>query len=79
MGVIVLVGIILTFATSVLGFLAARDARKKVGVVDGKVAEVHVLVNQQLTDVVTRVSQLTSTLEAAGVAIPDKAPGSTAP
>lgn len=58
---LVLAGILVTFVTSVVGFLSTRR----------KVAEVHVLVNSQLHDVLDRVSQLTVTLEAAGVDVPD--------
>jgi hypothetical protein len=58
---LVLAGVVVTFVTSVIGFLSTRR----------KVAEVHVLVNSQLHDVLDRVSQLTVTLEAAGVDVPD--------
>jgi hypothetical protein len=59
---LVLGGIIITFATSVVGFVSTRR----------KVQEVHVLVNSQLHDVLERVDQLKATLAAAGVDIPDK-------
>lgn len=53
-------GVVLTFLTALLGFW--RLLRK--------VAEVHVLVNSQLKTVLDRVSQLTGTLEEAGVDVP---------
>jgi hypothetical protein len=58
---VVLAGIVITFVTSVVGFMSTRR----------KVAEVHVLVNSQLHDVLDRVAQLTLTLEGAGVDVPD--------
>jgi hypothetical protein len=57
----VLAGVVLTFLTAVIGFLQTRR----------KLTEIHVLVNSQLHDVLTRVTQLTGTLEAAGVDVPD--------
>jgi hypothetical protein len=59
---LVLAGVVITFATSIVGFWQTRR----------KVAEVHVLVNSQLHDVLDRVQQLTVTLEAAGVEVPPK-------
>lgn len=53
-------GVILTFATVVTGFLQLRR----------KVAEVHVLVNSQLSTVLQRVAQLTSALEHAEIEVP---------
>jgi hypothetical protein len=46
-------------AATVLGFINRK-----------KIAEVHVLVNSQLTEVLKRVSQLSHTLTNAGVDIP---------
>jgi hypothetical protein len=57
---VVLAGVVVTFATSVVGFVSAHR----------KIGEVHVLVNSQLTAVVERVSLLTATLERAGVEVP---------
>ena len=54
-------GIVLTFATAVIGFVQTRR----------KLTEIHVLVNSQLQQVLTRVVQLTDTLEKAGVDVPD--------
>lgn len=58
---------VLTFATSVLGYLSTRK----------KIADVHVLVNSNLTKVMDRLgisqdrsAQLTKTLEQAGVDVP---------
>jgi hypothetical protein len=59
---LVFAGILVTFLTSVVGFLSTRR----------KVAEVHVLVNSQLHDVLDRVAQLTGALEHAGVDVPPK-------
>jgi hypothetical protein len=58
---VVLAGIIITFVTSVAGLAGLRR----------KVQEVHVLVNSQLTTVLERVTQLTGSLEAAGIDVPD--------
>ena len=65
MGWLVLAGVVLTFATSVLGFFVSLR----------KIQAVHVLVNSQLHDVLVRVAQLTETLHVSGVAVP-AAPGS---
>jgi hypothetical protein len=62
-----LTGVVLTFLTALLAFLQSRRNT-------AKIHEVHVLVNSQLHDVLTRVSQLTETLHVAGVPVPD-APG----
>ena len=59
-----LAGVVLTFATSVLGFVVSLR----------KIQAVHVLVNSQLHDVLMRVTQLTDTLHSAGVDVP-AAPG----
>jgi hypothetical protein len=57
---LVLAGIILT---ALPGWLKGRQNADKI-------AEVHVLVNAQLSAVVSRVAQLVSTLEHAGVPMP---------
>jgi len=64
-GWLVLAGVALTFATSVLGFLVSLR----------KIQAVHVLVNSQLHDVLMRVTQLTGTLHSAGVDVPAPAAG----
>jgi hypothetical protein len=64
---LVLAGVLVTFLTAVLGFLATRQ---KIGEVEHKAEEIHVLVNSQLQAVVARVSQLIDALEHAGVAVP---------
>jgi hypothetical protein len=64
-GWLVLAGVALTFATSVLGFFVSLR----------KIQAVHVLVNSQLHDVLMRVSQLTGTLHSAGVDVPAPAAG----
>ena len=60
---LVLAGVVVTFLTSVTGFLASIGNRRKI-------AEVHVLVNSQLNTVLSRVAQLTGTLESAGIDVP---------
>lgn len=55
-----LAGVVLTFAAVVIAFLQLRR----------KVAEVHVLVNSQLTAVLQRVAQLTAALENAEIEVP---------
>jgi hypothetical protein len=67
----VLAGVVLTFLTALLGWLKSRQNAAKLTVQTEKIAEVHVLVNAQLTAVVDRVSQLVATMKAAGVAVPD--------
>jgi 1-aminocyclopropane-1-carboxylate deaminase/D-cysteine desulfhydrase-like pyridoxal-dependent ACC family enzyme len=57
-----LVGTGLTLAGVIIGYAQTRR----------KVAEIHVLVNSQLHEVLDRVTQLTVTLEDAGVPVPDK-------
>jgi hypothetical protein len=59
-----LAGLLLTFLTALLGYLQSRRNA-------AKIAEVHILVNSQLADTVARVAQLTDTLTAAAVEIPD--------
>jgi hypothetical protein len=56
-----LVGTGLTLAGVIIGYAQTRR----------KVAEIHVLVNSQLHEVLDRVTQLTVTLEDAGVAVPE--------
>lgn len=51
---------VLTFLTAVIGYLSTRK----------KIAEVHVLVNSQLHEVLDRVTVLTSALDKAGVEVP---------
>jgi hypothetical protein len=68
---LVFAGIVLTFLTSVVGFLQSRQNKAKIKVVDTKVEGVHVLVNSQHDDLVDRVTQLTETLERADVEVPD--------
>ena len=58
---LVLAGVILTFLTALIGFVVSLR----------KIQAVHVLVNSQLHEVLARVTQLTGTLEAAGVDVPD--------
>lgn len=55
-----LAGVVLTFAAVVIAFLQLRR----------KVAEVHVLVNSQLSTVLQRVAQLTAALEKAEIEVP---------
>ena len=62
-----LAGLVLTFATALLGFLQSRRNTARIG-------EVHVLVNSQLHAVLDRVEQLKGTLTAAGIDVPDKPP-----
>lgn len=62
--VLVLAGLVITFATTLVGFLQSlRNSRK--------ISEVHVLVNSQLAAVLARVTQLTGTLTDAGLDVPE--------
>jgi hypothetical protein len=69
---LVLAGVVLTFLTAVLGFVqAARNGRKLTDIrvlVDGNLAKVMAKLGIE----VTRSEQLTSTLEDAGVDVPDR-------
>jgi hypothetical protein len=78
----VLIVATLGFLSSLLGYLATRQKISKVDgkvdTVDGKVDGVHELVNSQHDDLVDRLdkserrgTQLTGTLNAAGVQVPD--------
>ena len=59
-----LAGLVITFATTLVGFLQSlRNSRK--------ISEVHVLVNSQLAAVLARVTQLTGTLTDAGLDVPE--------
>lgn len=61
---LVLAGLVITFATTLVGFLQSlRNSRK--------ISEVHVLVNSQLAAVLARVTQLTGTLTDAGMDVPE--------
>jgi hypothetical protein len=62
---VILAGVILTFATAVVGAWQTWLNRQKI-------QEVHVLVNSQLSAVVARVDQLTKKLRDAGVDVPGK-------
>jgi hypothetical protein len=71
----VLIVAVLTFLSSLLGYLSTRQ---KIKAVDGKVDGVHELVNSQHDDLVDRLdkserrgTQLTGTLNDAGVQVPD--------
>lgn len=78
-------GILTTFITSAASVAIAWVNRGKLAEVHGQnsaqldqgtaqqkaIAEVHILVNAQLTAVVERVAQLTETLDAAGVSVPE--------
>ena len=68
---LVLAGIVITFATSLVGLWQTRTNQRKIG-------EVHVLVNSQLHAVLDRVAQLTETLTEAGVDVPDAGAGGPA-
>lgn len=63
-----IVGII-TLATAAVGAYQGHGNK-------AKIAEVHVLVNGQMSDMVTRVRQLVTALETAGVAVPPPPPPS---
>ena len=65
---LVLAGIVITFATSVIGLIETRGNRQKI-------AEVHVLVNSQLHAVMNRVEQLRTALQDADVDVPDPPAG----
>jgi hypothetical protein len=68
---LVLAGILVTFATAVIGLRQTLVNQRKIG-------EVHVLVNSQLHAVLDRVAQLTETLTEAGVDVPDPGAGGPA-
>ena len=57
---LILLGIVASLATTVIGFIVTMR----------RVQDVHVLVNKQLSDVLARVAQLTNTLHSAGVEVP---------
>jgi uncharacterized protein YabE (DUF348 family) len=57
---IALIASLITLVAAIVGYFSLR----------GKVAQVHVLVNQRLTDVMARVTQLTDVLEEHGIDIP---------
>jgi hypothetical protein len=63
--------VLLTSAASLLQ--AARNGRQ----VGRQIAEVHVLVNSRLTDVIDRNAQLLAALQDKGVVVPAAAAGST--
>jgi len=75
---LVLAGIVLTFLTALVGWLSSRGNAKKLTKQTGQLAEVHVLVNSRLKTVVERVDQLVTTLQVAGVPVPDP-PGTLTP
>jgi hypothetical protein len=72
----VLIVATLGFLSSLLGYLATRQ---KISKVDTKVDGVHTLVNSQHDDLVNRVTQLSGTLNAAGVDIPEPPSSPSAP
>jgi hypothetical protein len=55
---------------AILAFLAAATAALQAYQSKSRIAEVHVLVNSQMTTVLNRVTQLTDALTKAGVAVP---------
>jgi hypothetical protein len=59
----VLAGLILTFLTSLVGWLQSRRNTSRIG-------DVHVLVNSNLKAMTARVAQLTGALEKAGTEVP---------
>ena len=65
---IVLAGVALTFATACVGLAGTLRNQRQI-------TQVHVLVNSQLHAVLDRVSQLTATLEQAGVDVPPRPDG----
>jgi hypothetical protein len=67
---VTLSAVVMTFLTAVIGLVAGLGNRRKI-------AEVHVLVNSQLTDKIERVAQLTITLEKAGVDVPPEEPSTS--
>ena len=72
----VLIVAVLTFLSSLLGYLSTRQ---KIKAVDGKVDGVHTLVNSQHDDLVNRVTQLTGTLNDANVDVPAPASSPSGP
>lgn len=61
---VVTAGICVTFLTAVANLMSSLHNRRRI-------AEVHVLVNSQLEEVVARVGQLTHALEDANIAVPE--------
>jgi hypothetical protein len=55
---------VLGFATAFLAFLQSRQNSKRIG-------EVHVLINSRMTDALSRIQQLTTSLQQQGIDIPD--------
>jgi hypothetical protein len=64
-----------TLATAALSFGTAALAWRRSRGNSSQIEEVHVLVNQKMTDVKDRVDQLTSTMDDAGLEIPDDPAG----
>lgn len=63
---------IATYAGLAVTILVAATTLVKLLKTDKKVQQVHVLVNSQLSTVLARVTQLTGSLEKAGVEVPPK-------
>jgi len=59
----ILAGLIVTFLTTLVGYLQSRRNTKKIG-------QVHVLVNSQLNTVLARVAQLSKALTDSGTDVP---------
>lgn len=70
LAIIGILAVVLGFVTAVLGWLNQR----KIGHTAGAVQEVHLLVNQQLSDVLARVAQLTEVMHAGGLDVPPVPP-----
>lgn len=60
---VVLAGVIITFATAVLGFLQSRQNK-------GKIHQIHVMVNHQRTMIIRRNKVLAATLRDNGIRVP---------
>ena len=61
----VILGIVLTFLTALVGFITTLRNQQKI-------QEVHLLVNSQLDTVLKRVQQLTKALESSDTDVPDE-------
>lgn len=57
---------LLALTTGLVGFLTKITSK-----VDTKIDEVHILVNDRMTEALTRIEQLSDALAGAGVEIPD--------
>lgn len=61
-------GVVLTFLTSLIGFIQVRKRQHKQA---ARLDEIHILVNSNMALVVERITVLTDVLVANGIPVPD--------